>query len=184
MVLRPCYRLRFREFGRHVSIRRPVCLKGVKYMSVGDRVIVKERGWLEARPLERGGECLLSIGSGTSIGYFSQIYAVRRIEIAENVLMGSGVYITDCTHGYEDVSRPVIGQPSRFVAAGEIGEGSWIGSHAALIGVKVGRHCVVGANAVVTEDVPDYCVVAGVPARIVKRYDPDTGEWERLSGKK
>ena len=52
-----------------------------------------------------------------------------------------------------------------------IGDNSWIGNHAAIIGCSVGRHCVVGANAVVTRDVPDYCVVAGSPARIIKRYD-------------
>jgi len=55
-----------------------------------------------------------------------------------------------------------------------IGEGTWIGEHAAIFGdVRIGLHCVVGANSVVTDaDVPDYCVVVGAPARIVKRYEP------------
>ena len=179
LVLRPLYRLRFGSFGRHVSIRKPVCLRGTKHIRVGDRVIIKEHGWLEAHPLEPSGECVLSIGEGTSIGYFCHIYASRRVEIGADVLMGSGVYIADCTHGYEDVGFPVIAQPARTVGEVVIGGGSWIGQHAAVIGAKVGRHCVVGANAVVTEDVPDYCVVAGAPAKIVKRYDPEKKEWIR-----
>jgi acetyltransferase-like isoleucine patch superfamily enzyme len=169
--------MRFRAFGRHVSIRKPVCLKGMRYISVGDRVIVKEQGWVEANPLTAGDECTLSIGAGTSIGYFCHIYAVRQITIGEEVLMGSGVYITDCTHGYDDPSLPVIRQAARFVGAVEIGAGSWIGQHAAVIGARIGKHCVVGANSVVTTDVPDYCMVAGAPARIIKQYDPSSGEW-------
>ncbi len=177
LILRPYYRLRFRRFGRHVSIRRPVCLRGMKYISAGDRVIVKDRGWIEANP-KGGGDCTLSIGSGTSIGYFCHIYALQRVEIGEEVLMGSGVYITDCTHEYQDITRPVIAQPARFVAPVTIGAGSWIGQHAAVLGASVGRHCVIGAGSVVTCDIPDYCVVAGAPARIVKRYDLATGEWK------
>jgi Acetyltransferase (isoleucine patch superfamily) len=147
----------------------------MEYMHVGDRVIVKEGGWLEANPLSD--DCVLGIGAGTSIGYFCHIYATRRVEIGSNVLMGSGVYIADCTHGYEDINRPVIDQPARTVGDVLIGEGSWIGQHAAIIGVKIGKHCVVGANSVVTEDVPGYCVVAGAPARIIKRYDHEKKEW-------
>ncbi len=177
LILRPFYRLRFARFGRHVSIRRPLCLRGTKYISIGDRVIVKEQGWIEANPLDDS--CLLSIGSGTSIGYFAHIYAVRRIEIGPDVLMGSGVYITDCTHEYQDVSRPVIAQPARFVGPVAIGAGSWIGQHAAVIGARVGKHCVIGAGSVVTSDIPDYCVAAGAPARIVRRYNPDTKKWEK-----
>ena len=178
LVLRPVYRILFGAFGRHVSIVRPVCLRGMKYIRVGDRVVVKAHGWLEANPL--GESCTLRIGAGTSIGYFCHIYASRRVEIGANVLMGSGVYIADCTHGYENIDRPVIEQPARTVGDVVIGEGSWIGQHAAVIGVKIGRRCVVGANAVVTEDVPDYCVVVGSPARIVKRYDPEKNEWIRM----
>jgi acetyltransferase-like isoleucine patch superfamily enzyme len=171
--------MQFGGFGRHVSIRKPVCLRGMKHIFVGDRVIVKEYGWIEANPL--GDRCLLRIGTGTSIGHFCHIYAARQVEVGNNILMGCGVYIADCTHGYEDISRPVIGQEARFVAPVAIGDGSWIGQHAAILGVRIGKHCVVGANSVVTEDVPDYCVVAGVPARIVKRYNPQSGEWEAVS---
>ena len=180
LALRPVYRMRFGSFGRHAAIRKPVCLRGTKQIHIGDRVIVKEHGWLEVNPPDAASAGAgLRIGAGTSIGYFCHIYAGRRVEIGRNVLMGSGVYITDCTHGYEDVGLPVIGQPALIAGEVRIGDGSWIGQHAAVIGAKIGRHCIVGANAVVTEDVPDYSVVAGVPARIIKRYDHTKKEWVR-----
>ena len=62
----------------------------------------------------------------------------------------------------------------------KIVQGSWIGTHVAIIGdVHIGRNCVIGANAVVTRDVPDYCVVAGAPAQIIKRFNLQTKKWEK-----
>ena len=58
-----------------------------------------------------------------------------------------------------------------------IGDGVWLGENACVIGVSIGKNSVVGANAVVTKDVPDYCVVAGAPAYIIKRYNFEKKEW-------
>ncbi|WP_289818532.1 DapH/DapD/GlmU-related protein, partial [uncultured Duncaniella sp.] len=62
-----------------------------------------------------------------------------------------------------------------------IGEGSWLGVGVSVLGANIGRHCVIGANAVVTKDIPDYCVAAGIPARIIKRYDFDSREWRKTT---
>lgn len=175
LILRPWYRFRFLRFGRHASLRHPIRLRGMQYISIGDRVIIKEQGWIEANPLENN--CLLNIGTGTSIGYFCHIYAMRQVEIGDDVLMGNGVYIADCTHEYQDISLAVIAQSPRFVAPVSIGTGSWIGEHAAILGVRIGRHCIVGANSVVTSDIPDYCVVSGSPAKIIRRYDSTLKKW-------
>ncbi len=62
-----------------------------------------------------------------------------------------------------------------------IGDGTWIGTNAVIVGnVKVGKNCVVGANSVVLDDIPDYCVVAGVPVKIIKMYNSKRGEWIRV----
>lgn len=58
-----------------------------------------------------------------------------------------------------------------------IGEGSWIGENVCVIGASVGRHCVIGANAVVTKDIPDYSVAVGAPARVIKKYNFNRGAW-------
>ena len=81
------------------------------------------------------------------------------------------MYITDCDHEYRDINVPVIdqgiAQRGQMVS---IGEGSYIGINAVIVGnVKIGKHCVIGANSVVTKDVPDYCVAVGSPARVIKK---------------
>lgn len=172
-------RLAFGHLGKGVSLRRPLRLRGVKYMHIGDRVVIKEHSWLEADPCTGSETCRLFIGRGVSLGHFSHIYATLRIEIGQDVLTANGVYIADNTHGYEDITCPVIDQPVRQLKPVFIGEGSWLGEHVAVIGASVGKHCVIGANSVVTRDIPDYCVAAGVPARVIRRFCPETGKWEK-----
>jgi acetyltransferase-like isoleucine patch superfamily enzyme len=60
-----------------------------------------------------------------------------------------------------------------------IGDGTWLGENVCVIGCSIGRHCVIGANSVVTRDIPDHCVVVGSPARIVKRYSAEQRRWLR-----
>lgn len=87
------------------------------------------------------------------------------------MLLSPNVYITDCDHEYRDIEVPVIDQG--IVQKGQIvsiGDGSYIGINAVIVGnVKIGKHCVIGANSVITKDVPDYCVAVGSPAKVIKR---------------
>ena len=110
------------------------------------------------------------IGKGSEIGERCRISIANSLEIGEKVLLSPNVYITDCDHEYRDVDVPVIDQG--IVQRGQkvsIGEGSYIGINAEIVGnVRIGRHCVVGANSVVTKDVPDYCVAVGSPAKVIK----------------
>ena len=107
---------------------------------------------------------------GSEIGERCRISIANSLEIGEKVLLSPNVYITDCDHEYRDVDVPVIDQG--IVQRGQkvsIGEGSYIGINAVIVGnVRIGRHCVVGANSVVTKDVPDYCVAVGSPAKVIK----------------
>ena len=62
-----------------------------------------------------------------------------------------------------------------------IGNGTWIGTNAVIVGnIQIGKHCVIGANSVVTKDIPDYSVAAGIPAKVIKRYDFEEEEWVRV----
>lgn len=115
-----------------------------------------------------GDRCLIGRGSGI-VGHFS-------IEIGNDVWTGHNVYITDQNHGYEDVERP-ISQQSQPERAVKIGDGSWLGYGSVVLpGVTIGKHVVVGANSVVTHDIPDYSVAVGVPAKVIKRFVD--GQWE------
>ena len=85
------------------------------------------------------------------------------------------MYITDQNHGYENIDEP-IGRQLWKNAPVRIGAGCWLG-HGSIIlpGTTIGRHVVVAAGSVVRGEIPEYCVVAGAPARIVRRYEPDRG---------
>ena len=126
------------------------------------------------------------IGSGSEIGERCRISIANSLEIGEKVLLSPNVYITDCDHEYRDVNVPVIDQG--IVQRGQrvsIGDGSYIGINAVIVGnVKIGKHCVIGANSVVTKDVPDFCVAVGGPAKILRKCNKDTGEWEKYEIKK
>ena len=90
------------------------------------------------------------------------------IEIGDDVWTGHHIYVTDQNHGYEDLERPISvqQQPERPVS---IGAGSWIGHGTVVLpGSRIGRHVVVGANSVVTGELPDYTVAVGSPARVVR----------------
>ena len=91
--------------------------------------------------------------------------------------------VTDIDHEYEDLNLPVAKQPLK-VSKTYIGENCFIGSGAKIqAGTILGKHCVVGTNAVVRGVFPDYSVIVGIPAKIIKRYNLDKKEWRRTDAK-
>jgi acetyltransferase-like isoleucine patch superfamily enzyme len=120
---------------------------------------------------ERG----IVIGDRCVLGAGSVLTAHASIEIGDDVWFGQNVFVSDASHGYQDPETPIGLQlgPHQPVV---IGEGSWIG-HGAIVlpGTRIGRHVVVGAGSVVRGVVPDHAVVAGVPAKVVRRLEPGVG---------
>lgn len=123
----------------------------------------------------------IKIGDGCSIGIRNSFACIDRIEIGNNVLFAGYVHITDHSHGYEDVTRPI--KPQRLISKGPviIEDDCWLGfSCEILSGVHIGKHSIVAARAVVTKDVPPYSIVAGNPAKVIKQYNSETKKWERV----
>lgn len=168
----------FKSFGIGSFIQKPLKIDGSKNISIEDNVFIAKNVWLGALPLT-GGTCQITIGKGSRIGHFNHIYATSSIAIGESVLTADRVYISDNLHSYENVSLPILNQPIKQCNPVIIGEGTWIGENVCIIGSNIGKNCVIGANAVVTKDIPDYCVVVGAPARIIKRYCKDTLAWRK-----
>ena len=154
-------------------------LEGAKDIHIGAKVYINSRGWLACLPLTCDTNCRLSIGEGTYVGRFCHFYATSRIEIGKKVLIADKVYLSDNLHGYKNIDMPVIDQPVEQLAPVIIHDGAWLGENVCVVGASVGRNSVVGANSVVTRDIPDYCVAAGAPAIIIKRYDLEKREWRR-----
>jgi acetyltransferase-like isoleucine patch superfamily enzyme len=174
------HRSAFAAIGRQSYIVSPFRIDGADSISIGTATFVQRGSWLYCQGIE-GKPAGLVIGNRCVFGYNNHITAVRDVVIGDDVLTANNVFIADNVHGYEDIDTPIIDQPVRFRNRTSIGSGSWIGENACIIGASVGKNCVVSANAVVTHDVPDYCVVAGVPASIIRRFDPEKTEWARVS---
>jgi acetyltransferase-like isoleucine patch superfamily enzyme len=158
----------YKYLGFKSWIIKPLRIDGARYISVGEKTVIQKYTWLFAGSFDEY-EPELIIESGCIIGNFNHIVSVRRVHIGKNVLTASGVYISDNVHNYENTDIPIMHQGVSFKGEVSIGDGSWIGENACIIGAKIGKNCVIGANAVVTRDVPDYCVVVGIPARVVRK---------------
>lgn len=174
------YNVKLNKLGHGSMIQKPLRIYG-KNISIGERTVVQYKTWLEARPLTGEAKAELIIGDGCAIGHFNEIYSTKSIIIEDKVLTADRVYISDNLHGYENTEVAVIDQPIKQVNPVRIGEGSWLGAGVCVIGASIGKHCVIGANAVVTKDIPDFCVAVGIPAKIIKRYNFDTKSWERTN---
>lgn len=170
---------RFRAIGAKTYIVSPFRADGAQGMEFGAQCLVQRGSWFYSVGIE-GKPASLKIGDGCVFGYNNHIAAVREVVIGDHVLTANNVYISDNVHGFEDPSVPVMHQPVRFRNAVSIGSGSWLGENVCIIGARVGRNCVIGANAVVTHDIPDFCVAVGSPARVIRHYDEVARAW--LSG--
>lgn len=173
------WRIKFANFGKKSWIVSPLRIEGFSNIFVGDKVSIHYKTWLSALPLTGQEEVRLEIGDGAVIGDFNHIFATRGIIIEKYVLTANHVYISDNLHDYRDINLPIIGQPILQQKIVKIGEGSWLGENVCVIGSSIGKHCVIGANSVVTHDIPDYSVAVGSPAYIIKRYNFKTKQWKK-----
>ena len=175
------YRMRFQSIGSTSFINRPLKIDGYQNIIIGENVIINYKTWLAALPLTGSATCILDIGDGCCIGNFNHIYATRKIIIGKKVLTADKVYISDNLHGYENIGLAVMEQPIRQINDVNIGDGTWLGENVCVLGASIGKNCVIGANAVVTKDIPDYSIAVGNPAKIIKRYCLETEQWKKTS---
>lgn len=175
----PIWRLRFAAFGWRSVVRSPLQLDNPWNIRIGRRVRVNRFCWLAAMPLCDNPHPVLEFGDGCVVGNFCHIYATSKISFGKNVLLADHVYVSDNQHAYENPDMPVLFQKIRQMSEVEIGDDSWLGENVCVMGAKIGKHCVIGANSVVTHDIPDFCVAAGVPAKVIRRYDFNKKEWIR-----
>lgn len=164
------------EVGKDVSFQKPLRLQGggSRRIRIGDCTSIQSHSILGCWQ-EYGNqhfEPSISIGNHCCIGEYNHITACNRIIIGDGLLTGRFVYIGDNAHGelnFEEAKVPPVKR--HLTSKGEvvIGNNVWIGDKVTILaGVHIGDNVIVAANAVVTKDIPCNCVVAGVPARIIK----------------
>lgn len=179
------YCTQFHSFGRNSVLYRPLYIQFPELIDIGDNVFIRDGVRLEMVLDLYGRTPRLSIGSGTNIEQDVHIICHNRISIGQNVSVTGRCAIVDVTHPFHDLaSHQKIGarikDEDSFV---EIGDGAFLGYGAVILpNVRIGRSAVIGANSVVTKDVPDFGVAAGNPAIIREVYDFSIQEWRRYTG--
>ncbi len=173
----------FASIGRKVSFHftSKVYRPRASRISIGNFVSLREYAWLSVATDDPKGEPTIVLEDNCHVGFGSIISAKNRIHLERDVLVGQMVLIVDHNHAYEDINLPVIDQGITEGGRIRIGQGSWIGHGACIIcprgELRIGRNCVIAANSMVMRSIPDYSVVAGYPASVIRQYDPEKKIW-------
>lgn len=172
------YFIKFSKFGKYSYIDRPM------FIDVnGGKVFIKDK--FRVQPGLRmellDGNSAIEIGENVSIGQNFHITSGGKLKIGNNVTILGNVFLTNIDHDYKEIDKHILEQQN-IISETNIGDNCFIGYGAAIqAGTKLGKQCIVGANAVVRGEFPDYSVIVGVPARVVKKYNSNTGKWERVN---
>ena len=187
---------KFQNNPKDFEIMPPWTIRHPERISIGDGVklgphcligtcIYYPLGWMisDKYPMERQRfEPTLRIGNQVIATGNLQAVAYQSVVIEDDVLLAWNVLISDATHGFSRVDIPYRYQPMSKISPIVVGRGSWIGQNAVIMpGVKIGEMCVVGANSVVTRSLPAYCVAAGAPAKVIRKWNDATQSWERVA---
>ena len=169
-------RLGSRGAGARIVNPEAVTYPGCIHLGEGAQILDHAR--IQFYPYLTGQDCAFRVGRGSYLGSHLTVLAGADITLGEEVLLASHVLLSSENHGMDPESDiPYMNQPLTCAPV-SIGDGCWLGERVTVLpGVSIGRKCVIGAGAVVTRDIPDYCVAAGVPARVIKRYDFDAHRW-------
>lgn len=161
----------FKSFGQGSLLAPGVKLLTPMHVSIGKSSSIMSHCIIETCPTDEHVPSL-EIGNKVSIGEYSHITCANKVVIGNGVLTGRFVLITDNSHGNSTKDVADIAPLAREIHSNGpvfIGDNVWIGDKATILpNVTIGKGSIIAANAVVTKDVPEYSVVAGVPARIIK----------------
>ncbi len=133
-------------------------------LELGEHVLFEPDVWITGSAPAR-----IRIGGGTFLNLGVMVAAFSLVEIGAHCMFANGCFVTDADHRYDDPARPVPCQGFTTKGPTRVGDNVWCGANVVITsGVTVGERCVIGANAVVTRDLPPRSVAVGAPARVVK----------------
>jgi acetyltransferase-like isoleucine patch superfamily enzyme len=183
------YPLLLGSCGRNVVFGQNVVLRHPHKIHIGNNVVVDDNCLLDAKGESNRGirigsgvfigrNSILSckngdieLGDGANIGFNCEVFSASRVTIGASVLMAAYSYVIGGDHDFSDPTAAVLAQ-SRTSAGVDVGAGAWLGAGTKILdGVRVGEHAIVGAAAVVRDDVPAHTVAVGIPARVISRRE-------------
>ena len=136
-------------------------------LEVGAQSLLEPHVWLTAP-----GSARIRIGSGTFLNIAVMIASLELVEIGDHCMFANGCFVTDSSHRFDDPTSPITWQGFTSKGPTRIADNVWCGAHAVITsGVTVGERAVIGANSVVTADIPPFSIAAGAPARVLKKIE-------------
>ena len=136
-------------------------------LEIGEHVLLEPHVWLTA-----SGEARIRIGSGSFLNLGVMVAAVELVEIGEHCMFANGCFITDGNHRFDDPDKPVPWQGFDTKGPTRVGDNVWCGANVVITsGVTVGERSVLGANSVVTTDLPPLSIAAGAPAEVLRQVE-------------
>ena len=158
----------FGSFGESSIVEPNLRFNRLKSIKVGSNVFIGSNCWLN---VEKRNELFgaILVGDNVSISGYTTISAVRSVIINPDVLIARYCYIADHAHRFLNKSTAIKNQGLNKIDKVQIKEGAWLGQSVVVCpGVTIGKNSVIGANSVVTKNIPDYSVAAGAPARVLR----------------
>ncbi len=132
-------------------------------LEVGPGTLLEPNVWITAP-----GEARVRIGGGTFMNIGVMVASQELVEIGDHCMLANGCFVSDASHRFDDRDRPVPWQGFATKGPTRVGDNVWCGAHVVITsGVTVGERCVIGANSVVTADLPPFSIAAGAPARVL-----------------
>lgn len=172
------YARRFGQWGQDAVLGYPLeRANRLDLVKVGDRCVIDKHTVLTVFP-QGDTRPEIRIGNGCHIGAHAHLTAISGITIGDNLLTGTNVIITDNAHGATDSLQGLQGDPAArpLLSKGpvKIGHNVWLANNVCILpGVTIGDGVVVAANSCVTHDLPSYCIAAGCPAKIIKKFNTE-----------
>ncbi|KHL08388.1 succinyltransferase-like protein [Mumia flava] len=137
-------------------------------LELGPDVLLEPWVWITGGPDAR-----ITVGEGSFLNVGVMLAASHRVEIGPHCMLANGCLVTDSDHRFDDPELPVPWQGFTSRGPTIVGDNTWLGANVVVTsGVTIGRRCVVGANSVVTRDLPAFSVAAGAPARVIRTVRP------------
>lgn len=177
------YRFQFESIGNGSVINKNITISNRKRIRLGKNVILFSSSRIELIREYEGVEFnpKLIIGDNSQIHQNCHLTCAEQIEIGKNVVIVSNVTITDIIHPHDNVKTP-INKAKIKTDPVIIEDEVYIYNNSVILpGVKIGKHAIIGANSVVTNDIPSYSIAVGSPAKVIKKFNFETNSWERIN---
>lgn len=165
---------RFGSFGFRSRLIKPDMVTGPNGIHIGKKVHIRKAARIESLGKLIGKAPKISIGDNTSIHLYFHCGAAESVTIGKDVLIASRVYISDHDHVFDDPEKPARWSGRLVAKPIIIEDGAWLGEGVVVLkGVTIGQRAVIGANSVVTKNIPPFSVAVGSPAKVVRYFRPD-----------